>query len=149
MAAYTRPIGAVGGNYNSATQDFVVNNGTTITLGDFVSFNSSGYAIPTTSGRILGTASGTVVGDGTKTVKVLVDPLTVYSVPTNGTLTQASVGEYFTLTGATGVQQVNTGSASASTGQLICIGFTGGVDPVRTNATYGQFVITQSSFAVA
>lgn len=151
MSAYTRPVGAVGGNYNTGEQQFVVNNGTVITQGDFVSINSSGFAIPTTSGRIVGTAAGTVTGNaaGTVLVTVLVDPLVLYLVKANGTLTQADVGQYFTLTGGTGVQQVSTGSLSSSSGQVVCVAFNPQIDPVRTDATYGLFCIAQSLFAVA
>jgi len=152
MATYIRPVGRLGGHYNTGSFDLVVKANTTITQGDFVSVDSTGYAIPSTSGRIWGVAAGTVVqgATATLTVKVTVDPMNVYLVPVSGTaLTQASVGEYFTLTGGTGAQQITSSSASSTTGQVYCINYTGGVDPVRSNAGYAQVVIAQSPFAIS
>jgi hypothetical protein len=145
MAAYIRPLASVFGNYNGVTEDFIVPNATTVTNGDFVSFDGSGNVIPTTTGRIIGSAQSTVVGDGTKVVKVLMQPYVKYLVQANGTITAASVGKYYNLTGGTGVQLISTGSASTSNGQLLLLQVNPAIDPVRTDATWNVVSVAQSA----
>lgn len=150
MSAYIRPIGGVSGHYSTSEQSFPVQNGTTINQGDFVQI-TAGFAAPATTGRILGTAAGTVTGNaaGTVNVIVLVDPLTLYLVPSTTALAQSNVGQYFNLQGGTGAQLVNTSSASNSSGQLVLMSTPVNINPVQGNTSYGAFAVAQSFFAVA
>lgn len=145
MAAYIRPLGSVFGHFNGVTEDFIVNNGATVTNGDFLSFNGSGVVIPTTTGRIIGTAQSTVVGDGTKTVKVLIAPYTKYLVAASTALAATDVGKYFNLTGATGAQKVDQSTGSATLGQLLVLQINPKIDPVRTDTTWNIVTVAQYS----
>lgn len=147
MAAYIRPLGSVFGHFNGVTEDFIVNNGATVTNGDFLSFNGSGVVIPSTTGRIIGTAQSTVVGDGTKTVKVLIAPYTKYLVQSDAALTAASIGNYFNLTGATGAQKLDHTVNSSTNGQLLLLQINPAIDPVRTDTTWN--IVTVAQFAIA
>jgi hypothetical protein len=141
MSAYIRPLGSVLGNFNGVTEDFTANG--TITNGDFVQFDGAGKVQAATTGRILGTAQSTVA-DG-KTVKVHMNPYQKYLVQASSAIAATHVGEYYNLTGGTGVQQISSGSVSASNGQLLLLQVNPAIDPVRTDTTWNVVSVAQSA----
>jgi len=149
MAVKARPIGRIDGNTNFATRDFIVTSGETVTQGDFV-YLSGGYlsaASPESADILVGMALKTVVGDGTLTCPVCIDPQMQYLVDNdNDTTTFAvtHVGTYFQLIGATGAQYIDTSTTHASTGQLVFIEYNPQIDPVRSDTSWGIFVIVCS-----
>lgn len=143
MAAYIRPLGNILGLHNSVSEDFTA--GAAITAGDFLSFDGSGNVIPATSGSIIGSALSTVAN--TKTVKVLMTPTVKYLAQNDNvgtTFAATHVGSYFNITGATGAQLVDTSTVSTTTGQLLCLQYNPQIDPVKTDTSYGVFVISIS-----
>jgi hypothetical protein len=124
-------IGRIDGHTNYASKAYVVTSGVTINAGDFVYF-ASGYVTNTTvnGARILGMAEGTATGNATGTVTVLVciDRNMQYLVKTAAALTitngtNAYVGTYFDLSGATGAQIATY--QGTTTGQLLLVGALG------------------------
>jgi hypothetical protein len=149
-------IGRIDGHTNYASKAYVVTSGVTINAGDFVYFASGCVTNATVNGaRILGMAEGTATGTATGTVTVLVciDRNMQYLVKTAAALTVANgtnayVGTYFDLSGATGNQILTY--QGATTGQFLlvgCIGMNGlpsfGISGL-TNI-YGIFVLVSSA----
>lgn len=142
-------LGRLDGKTNFATRDFVVANGVTITAGDFVYFTSgtltnSSIGTQLLVGRALETATGNAAG--TVKAKVCVDPFMVYLVDNDndsGTFASTHVGQKFDLIGATGAQLVDTSSAGTS-GQLVCVEYNPQIDPVKSDTSYGAFMILES-----
>lgn len=144
-------LGRADGNTNFATQSFVVTSGVTITKGDFVylasgELTNSSVATQKLIGVALETKTG--VADNSVECLVCVDPTMRYLVDNDndGTTFAAShVGTYFDLIGATGAQLVDTSSTS-TTGQLLCLEYNPQVDPVRSDTSWGVFVIAEHYF---
>lgn len=63
------------------------------------------------------------------------------------TFAASHVGQYFDLTGATGAQLVDTSTASQTTGQLLCLSYNPGIDPVGSNTAYGTFKVAEHAFS--
>jgi hypothetical protein len=151
MAKYITLIGNADGKSNSVTLNLPVANGVTVTQGDFVYFTGGRVSSATITGdvRLVGQAQSTVTGNsaGTNKVLVVVDPEAKYLIGASTALAATNVGQYFDLTGATGVQQVLTSSASNTTGVLICLEFNPQIDPVKTDTTYGIFKIVEHAFS--
>jgi hypothetical protein len=153
MAKYTTLIGNVTGRSNSVTMNLPVANSVTVTAGDFVYMTSGRISSATITGdvRIIGQVQSTATGNSTGTVKalVVVDPDAKYLAQQDnvGTTFAAShVGQYFDLTGATGVQLVDTSTVSATTGVLVCLEYNPPIAPVATDLTYGIFKIAEHAF---
>lgn len=148
MAVKARPLGRIDGQTNWAQRDFVVANGVTITAGDFVYFASGTITnASVASQELLGMATQTATGNAGGTVKcsVLIDPFMLYLVDNdNDTTTFAAthVGTKFDLTGATGVQLVDTNTTS-TTGSLTCIEYNPQIDPVKDDTSVGVFMINE------
>lgn len=112
---YPSAIGRIDGHTNYASKDFVVASGVTINAGDFVYFSSGTVTNATVNGaRVVGMAEGTAIGNatGTVTVTVCIDPNMRYLIKSTTTLaitngTNADIGQYFDLAGATGAQTVS------------------------------------------
>ena len=112
---YPVAIGRIDGHTNYASKDFVVANGVTINAGDFVYFSSGTITNASVNGaRLLGMAEGTGTGNATGTVrvKVCVDRNMLYLLKSTTALTvsngtNADIGQYFDITGATTVQTVS------------------------------------------
>lgn len=144
-------LGRADGNTNFATQSFVVTSGVTITKGDFVYLASGELENTSVAGKkLLGVALETKTGVADNSVECLVcvDPTMRYLVDNdNDTTTFAAthVGTYFDLTGATGAQLVDTNTTS-TTGQLLCLEYNPQVDPVRSDTSWGTFVIAEHYF---
>lgn len=149
---YNSSLGSITGKYNSVTKEYVVTSGVTITQGDMVYLASGKVTNATVAGaRLIGQAQGTATGNAGGTVKVLVcvDPEDRYLMKNDnlGTTFDAThVGQYFDLIGATGAQLVDTSTASASNGSMLCLEYNPGVDPVRGDTTYGIFKIAEHPF---
>lgn len=143
-------LGRADGNTNFSTQPFVVTSGVTITKGDFVYFASgkiTNSSIATQ--KLIGMALATVTGSAAlEECLVCVDPTMRYLVDNDNvgtTFAATHVGTYFDLTGATGAQLVDTSSTS-TTGQLLCLEYNPQVDPVRSDTSWGTFVIAEHYF---
>lgn len=152
MALKNRPLGRLDGNTNFATQEFVIDSGVTITEGDFVYGNDTGEITNASVAgkRLVGMALETATGNSGSTVKALVciDPTMRYLVDNDldsATFTAANVLDCFDLIGATGAQLVDTSSQSTS-GSLTCIEYNPQIDPVKSDTSWGVFVINESAF---
>jgi hypothetical protein len=143
-------LGRADGNTNYSTQYFIVTNGVTVNKGDFVYFASGRITNSSIGGqKLLGMALETAVGtSGSVKCAVCVDPTMRYLIDNdNDTTTFGAThpGTYFDLIGATGAQLVDTSSTS-TTGQLLCLEYNPQVDPVRTDTSWGTFVIAEHYF---
>ncbi len=142
-------LGRVDGNTNYATQALAVTNGVTINAGDFVYWASGLITNASVAGaRLVGMALETVVGTGTNTALICIDPLMRYLLKQDNdsaTFASTDVGRNFDLIGATGAQLVDTSSAS-TTGQLLCTEYNPQIDPVKSDTTYGVFIIAEHVF---
>ena len=138
---------------NFATYTFPVGSGVTVTAGDFVYFSSGRIISTTVSGagvRPIGMVLETATGNAAGTVSALVciddDVRFLLQNDNVGTTFAAShVGTYFNLTGATGAQLVDTSTTSATLGQLLCLEYNPQIDPVKSDTTYGVFVLVNSA----
>lgn len=146
-----RVLGNIDGGANFATYPFIVANGVTVTAGDFVYLTSGKLSSATITGdpRPVGMVTETATGNATGTVKanVIIDDDVKYLLQSDGsgTFDATSVGKYFDLTGATGVQKVLGSSSSATTGVLLCLEYNPQIDPVAADTTYGVFVLVESA----
>lgn len=144
-------LGNVDGGANFATYPFIVANGVTVTAGDFVYLTSGKLSSATITGdsRPIGMALETGTGNagGTVKVNVAIDDDLKYLLQSDGsgTFDATSVGKYFDLTGATGVQKVLGSSSSATTGVLLCLEYNPAIDPVASDTTYGVFMLVESA----
>lgn len=124
-----RFVGTTNANQEQTLREYAVANSVTVTKGDFVYFSSGRITSASITGtRIFGVAQSTVTGNSAGTNKVLVDitPNAIYAIDNDNvgtTFAATHVGQYFDLTGATGAQQVDTSTVSASTGQVIALEF--------------------------
>jgi len=149
MALKNRPLGRIDGQTNYATYEFVVTSGVTITEGDFVYFASGEITNATVAGaRLVGMALQTVTGVANNSVKCLVciDPTMRYLVDNDNdstTFAATHVGTNFDLVGATGAQLVDTSSTGTS-GSLICLEYNPQIDPVKTDTSWGVFMIAEN-----
>lgn len=133
MAEY---MGRDEGHTNSVTREYAVADGVTVTDGDFVYLDADGRvtnASITGAAELLGTVLGgdtqeldrsgvEAVGDADGTVKVLVniERDARYLVKTDGTVTEANVGDAVDLQGNTGAQTIDLDKATP-TGQLVVV----------------------------
>lgn len=144
-------LGNIDGGTNYATMAFPVGSGVTVTAGDFVYFSSGRITSATITGdsRPVGMALETATGNAAGTVAALVaiddDLRYLLQSDGSGTFDATSVGKYFDLTGATGVQKVLGSSSSTTTGVLICVEYNPQIDPVKTDTTYGVFLLVESA----
>jgi hypothetical protein len=144
-------LGRADGKVNYATYAFPVANGVTVTAGDFVYFASGRITSATIAGaRAVGMVLETATGNSAGTVSALVcvDPLMRYLLKNdNDTTTFAAthVGTNFDLIGATGAQLVDT-STTSTTGQLLCLEYNPQIDPVKSDTTYGVFLLAEHIF---
>jgi hypothetical protein len=147
MAAYSRFVKNLDGKSNSVELSFIVANGVTVTQGDMVYFSSGTVTSAASStAHLIGMANGTATGNagGTIKVSVLVDDSAVYLMKNDNLVTtfaSTHVGQYFSLIGATGAQLIDTSTVSTTVLQMLCIEYNPQIDPVRTDLTYGLFVI--------
>ena len=157
MARYNEYTGTEDGTSKSASREYVVANGVTLTVGDMV-YLSNGFVTNAAIagkrlvGQVIGgdstdldrANSATVVGDGTRTALVEVERSARYLMESDeatATLAATDIGKYFDLTGATGVQQVDVSSGSATTGQVLYIANANGIR--GTDETFGIFTIAE------
>lgn len=151
MANTARAIGRYDGDTKFATASFPVASGVTVTQGDFVYFSSGRITSASVAGaRLVGQVLETATGNAGGTVKALVcvDPNMRYLIDNDNvgtTFAATHVGTYFDLIGATGSQLVDT-STTSTTGQLLCVEYNPQIDPVKSDTSYGVFVIAESAF---
>lgn len=144
-------LGYLDGGTNYATQAFPVASGVTVTAGDMVYFASGRITSATIgSARVIGTVLETATGNsgGSVSALVAIDDSIRYLLQNDnlGTTFAAShVGQYFNLIGATGAQLVDTSTASVTLGQLLCLEYNPQIDPVKTDTTYGVFLLVNSA----
>lgn len=147
-------IGRIDGHTNYASYQFIVANGVTVNVGDFVKADGSGDITSTlvTADRIMGLAESTVVGDGVKTANVCIDPMMLYLIKSDTALAATDVGKYFDLTGAAGAQTISHATGSATTGAFLCLlvgpdnrlaGYEQGVN----TSSYGIFKLVESALS--
>lgn len=132
MAEY---MGRDEGHTNSVTREYAVADGVTVTDGDFVYLTAGGRvsnATITSATELLGTVLGgdtqdlessdAAVGNAAGTVKVLVniERDARYLIATDGTVTEANVGDAVDLQGNTGAQTIDLDKVSP-TGQLVIV----------------------------
>ena len=153
MALKNRPLGRIDGQTNYATYSFIVDSGVTITEGDFVYSNGTGEITNASIGgaRLVGMALETATGNAASTVTCLVciDPTMRYLVDNDNdttTFTAAHVLDNFDLIGATGAQLVDTSSTGTS-GSLICLEYNPQIDPVKSDTSWGVFMIAEQVFS--
>jgi hypothetical protein len=144
-------LGRADGKVNFATYSFPVANGVTVTAGDFVYFASGRITSASIGGaRCVGMVTETATGNSGGTVKaiVCVDPLMRYLLKNDNdstTFAASHVGTNFDLIGATGAQLVDT-STTGTTGQLLCLEYNPQIDPVKSDTTYGVFILAEHIF---
>ncbi len=144
-------LGNLTGGTNYATYAFPVASGVTVTQGDFVYF-ASGRITSATIGtsRPVGTVLEPATGNagGTVSALVVIDEHLRYLLQQDNigtTFAATHVGQYFNLTGATGAQLVDTSTVSTTLGQLLCLEYNPQIDPVKTDTTYGVFMLINSA----
>lgn len=150
MALKNRPLGRLDGNTNFATHEFVVATGVTVNEGDFVYTDGDGEITNASIGgqRLVGMALQTVAGDDALKCLVCVDPLMRYLIDNDNdgtTFSAAHVLDNFDLIGAAGAQLVDT-SSTGTTGQLLCLEYNPQIDPVKTDTSWGVYVVSESIF---
>ncbi|CAB4176451.1 hypothetical protein UFOVP1522_51 [uncultured Caudovirales phage] len=144
-------LGYVDGGTNYATHAFPVASGVTVTAGDFVYFSSGRITSATiATARIIGTVLETATGNaaGSVTALVAIDDAIKYLMANDNvgtTFAVTHVGSYFNLIGATGAQLVDTSTTSATLGQVLCLEYNPQIDPVKTDTTYGIFLLVNSA----
>jgi hypothetical protein len=144
-------LGRADGNSNFSTQSFVVGSAVTINKGDFVYFASGVITnASVATQKLLGMALDTQTGNAGGTIKALicVDPTMRYLIDNDNvgtTFGATHPGTYFDLTGATTAQLVDT-STTSTTGSLLCLEYNPQVDPVRTDTSWGTFLIAEHYF---
>jgi hypothetical protein len=145
-------LGNIDGGSNFAQYGFPVANGVTVTAGDFVYFTSGRISSATITGdaRPIGMVTETATGNsaGTVVANVAVDDDLRYLLQNDNigtTFAATHVGQYFDLIGATGAQLVDTSTVSTTTGLLLCLEYNPQIDPVKTDLTYGVFVLVESA----
>lgn len=149
MAVQAQLLGRFDGGTNFATQLLPVASGVTVTARDLVYFSSGRITSASIGGaRLIGMVLETATGNAGGSVKalVVVEPQGRYLLDNDniGTTFAAShVGQYFDLIGATGAQLVDTSTASATTGQLLCTEFNPQISPVETDTSVGIFKIAE------
>lgn len=143
--------GRLDGKTNFATRNFPVASTVTVTAGDFVYFASGRLTSATVNGaRLVGMVMETATGNvaGTVSAKVCIDPWALYLLKQDNdsaTFAVGDVGSNFDLIGATGAQLVDT-STKSTTGSLVCVEFNPQIDPVKSDTTYGLFMIAENWF---
>lgn len=154
-------LGDVDGGTNYAQYTFPVANGVTVNAGDFVYFASGRVTSATIAaarpigmvqGAITGANTGSATGNaaGTVTVDVVIDPELRYLLQNDNigtTFAATHVGQYFDLIGATGAQLVDTSTVTTTTGTLLCVEYNPQIDPVKTDTSYGVFVLVNSALS--
>lgn len=146
-------LGDIKGDANFAQYPFPVASGVTVTAGDFVYFASGRITSATVAGaRIIGKVTETAVGNagGTVVANVVIDPDVRYLLQNDNLVTTFAathVGQYFDLIGATGAQLVDTSTVSATLGQVLCLEYNPQIDPVKTDLTYGVFLLINSALS--
>lgn len=144
-------LGNIDGGSNFAQYGFPVASGVTVTVGDFVYFTGGRISSATITGdsRPIGMVTETATGNagGTVLANVAIDDDLRYLLQSDGsgTFAATSVGTYFDLTGATGAQKVLGSSQSNTTGVLLCLEYNPQIDPVKTDTTYGVFMLVESA----
>ena len=145
-------LGRADGKVNYATYAFPVASGVTVTAGDFVYQDGSGRITNASIGgaRLVGMAIETGTGNpgGTVSVLVCIDPLMRYLLKNDNLVTTFAATHVLTnfdLIGATGAQLVDTSSTGTS-GQLLCLEYNPVIDPVKSDTTYGVFIIAEHIF---
>lgn len=145
-------LGNLDGGTNFAQYSFPVASGVTVTAGDFVYFSSGRITSATITGdaRPVGLVTETATGNAAGTVKasVVIDDDVRYLLQNDNigtTFAATHVGQYFDLIGATGAQLVDTSTVSATTGILLCLEYNPQIDPVKSDLTYGVFVLVESA----
>lgn len=147
------------GHSNSVTREYAVASGVTVKTRDLVYLDANGRIsnAAIAGKRLLGQVMGgdtqkldrarvDATGDADGTVKVIVnierDARYLMKNDNVGTTFAAThVGKYFDIVLVSGDQQVDTSTASATTGQLLCIEFNPGIR--GTDATYGLFRLAE------
>ena len=152
MALKNRPLGRIDGNTNFATRRFIIDDTVVINDGDFVYFNGTGEITNATvaAARLVGMALETATGNTGSTVDCLVciDPTMEYLIDNDNdttTFAAAHVGDNFDLIGAAGAQLVDTSSTGTS-GSLVCTGYNPQIDPVKSDTSWGTFLIAENWF---
>lgn len=141
--------GRLDGNTNFANYSFPVASGVTVTAGDFVYFASGRITSAAVAGALcIGMVLETATGNAGGTVYALtcIDPTMRYLLQNDNigtTFAASQVGTKFDLIGATGSQLVDT-STTGATGQLTCLEFNPQIDPVKTDTTYGIFLLQEN-----
>ena len=131
------------GHYETITK--VVKNSEVIAEGDPVSLEDD-TAIVTTAGlAIFGVAEEAVTGDGTLAIQIQCGLDIEYEVDNDNDTNDFAAagyggGKYFDTIGTTGAVLVDTSSASATSGQLICVDEA----PDADDASQGRFKINKA-----
>lgn len=143
-------LGRVDGDVSYATYSFPVTSGVTVTAGDFVYQDAAGRITNSsiTGTRIVGMALETVTGNagGTNVALICIDPYMRYLLKNDNLVTTFAATHVLTnfdLIGATGAQLVDT-STTSTTGQLLCLEYNPQIDPVRSDTTYGVFMVAEN-----
>lgn len=160
MANQNIYVGSAVSGATPVTKELPVADGVTVYNGDFVKFSSgrvtnASIAGATLIGQVVGqdsaavsthTESYSATGNSAGTVKVLVnvEPNAKFVIDNDNvgtTFAATHVGQFFDLTGNGDAQLVDTSTASATTGQLQCIGYS-----YNGDNTLGTFIINEHAY---
>ena len=143
------PIGRIDGKSNFAVREFT-NGGTAIAKGDALKLADGVLATVSANDKILGVAME-AAGASATGVAVCVDPYMVYladhdnNTNTYGeTTTHYSPGNYFSIIATTAVQQLDTSTGSATTGEILALSYNPQISPYEDDTSVCECMIVGS-----
>ena len=143
------PIGRKDGKSNFASREFT-NGGTAIAKGDAVKLANGVLATVSANDKILGVALANIAAS----VKgsVCIDPYMVYladhdnagGVTFGETTATYSPGTYFSIIATTAVQQIDTDTASTTTGEILALSYNPQISPYESDTSVCECMIVGS-----
>jgi hypothetical protein len=142
------PIGRIDGKSNFAVRKFT-NGGTAIAKGDAVKLVNGVLATVSANDKILGVAQEAIAANAEGSV--IVDPFMVYladhdnDTNTYGATTSSySPGNYFSIVATTGIQQIDTSTGSATTGEILALSYNPQISPYESDTSVCECMIVGS-----
>jgi cell division protein FtsI/penicillin-binding protein 2 len=142
------PIGRIDGKSNFAVREFT-NGGTAIAKGDAVKLANGVLATVSSNDKILGVAQSAIAANAKGSV--IIDPYMVYladhdnDTNTYGATTSSySPGNYFSIVATTGIQQIDTSTGSATTGEILALSYNPQISPYESDTSVCECMIVGS-----
>ena len=143
------PIGRIDGKSNFAVREFT-NGGTAIAKGDAVKLADGVLATVTANDKILGIAQSAIAASAKGSV--IVDPYMVYladhdnagGTSYGATESTMSPGNYFSIVATTAVQQLDTDTGSATTGEILALSYNPQISPYESDTSVCECMIVGS-----